>query len=308
MVLTMQEFEFISWLQAQHVLTRPDIRVGPGDDAAVVMFAGKPLLVCKDLLTEEVDFRLVEAGEYAVGRKAMAVNLSDIAAMGGRPLWALLGIVAPPGTNLTELYRGAMECAAAHGAVIVGGDTNGWSSGLVLSVTVIGEPIREAVLRSGARPGDWLMLTGPVGGSIFGRHLNPTPRLREVVTLLDHVQPHAMIDISDGLGQDLSHLCTASGCGVVVEAERVPIHPDAVRLSNQTGRTPLDHALTDGEDFELLFAVRPGDGSALLEQQPIPLWHIGTFTTPDHGLLLCNEGTTAPLPRRGWQHRFGDGQ
>src|SRR5262249_36518240 len=148
------------------------------------------------------------------------------------------------------------------------GDTNSWNGGLVISVTLLGEATaRGPVLRRGARPGDWLLVTGPLGGSIKGKHLDFTPRVREALLLHEHADLHAMIDISDGLAADIGHICEESGCGAVLHAESIPIS-DAARQMNDA-RTPLDHALGDGEDFELAFAVSPDDGRRLIDAQPI---------------------------------------
>src|SRR5262249_34083788 len=140
---------------------------------------------------------------------------------------------------------------------------------LVISVTVLGETTgRGPVRRSGARPGDWVFVTGPLGGSILGHHLDFTPRVREALALHAAVELHAMCDVSDGLSADLNHILEESPCGAVVVAESVPIPPAGVGLSRTSGKTPLEHALGDGEDFELVFTVAPADGERLLREQP----------------------------------------
>src|SRR5262249_23631477 len=142
---------------------------------------------------------------------------------------------------------------------LAGGDTNSWDGPLVISVTIVGEATgRGPVTRAGARPGDWLLVTGPLGGSILGKHLDFTPRVREAIQLHQAVELHAMIDISDGLAADVHHICEESRCGAILFAEAIPISPEAAKL--QDGRPPLEHALSDGEDFELAFAVSPDDG------------------------------------------------
>jgi thiamine-monophosphate kinase len=300
------EFEFIRWLR-ERTPSDPRVAVGPGDDCAVLRRPAGPVLVTTDVLTEGVDFLLAECGPRAVGRKAMAVNLSDIAATGGRPAAAVVGIVvprAPGGRDLTqELHLGLREVADRFGVPLVGGDTNSWDGGLVISVTVLGEPVREPVLRSGAKPGDWVFVTGPLGGSIRGRHLTPTPRLAEAERLVTDFTLHAMIDVSDGLAKDVHHICEESRCGVVLTADAVPVHPDAVELSNRTGRPPLDHALSDGEDFELVFTVSPDDGAKLLSAPPVPVWKIGQVVA-EPGLWVMTAGVKRPLPAAGWEHRL----
>ncbi|MCU0702895.1 MAG: thiamine-phosphate kinase [Fimbriiglobus sp.] len=282
----------------------PAVIVGPGDDCAVLAGPGR-LLVTTDVLTEGVDFILHDCGLRAVGRKAMAVNLSDIAAMGGRPLAAVVGVVFPAGEGGArhELHLGLREVADAFRTPLVGGDTNSWDHGLVVSVTVLGEPIREPVLRSGAKPGDWIFVTGPCGGSILGRHLNPMPRLREVEALVTNFNLRSMIDVSDGLAADLNHILEESACGAVLHADAIPIHPDAIELATRSGRTPLDHALSDGEDFELIFTIDPQMGAKLLAAPPVPVWKIGECVT-EAGLWMTVNGQQRPLAATGWEHRM----
>ncbi len=304
----MGEFAYIDWLRAR-TAAHPRVPVGPGDDCAVVRPAeGQPWLVTTDMLLDGSHFRLAEAGARRVGRKALAVNLSDIAAMGGRPTAAVVSVGLPRGADARalaeELYRGMRELADAFDTAIVGGDTNAWAGPLVLSVALFGEPGPQGpILRSGARPNDWLMVTGPLGGSILGHHLDFTPRVREALQLQAHAQVHAMMDISDGLAADAHHLCSESGCGAVLLADTIPIAPAAHTLGD--GRPALEHALSDGEDFELAFAVSADDGQRLLDLQPIPgarLAHVGIFTAERH-YLLEEGGRRWKLEPRGYVHR-----
>jgi thiamine-monophosphate kinase len=304
----MSEFAYIDWLRRQ-TPGHPQVPLGPGDDCALVRGTQFDWLVTTDMLLEGSHFVVAEAGPVRVGRKAMAVNLSDIAAMGGRPVAAVVSLGLPRhGTQaLAEgLYAGLRAMADAFDTAVVGGDTNSWAGPLVLSVTLLGEPGPHGpIRRSGAKPGDWLLVTGPLGGSILGKHLDFTPRMKEVAILQQHVVPHAMIDVSDGLAADAHHLCEESGCGAILFGDRVPIS-DAARAMNDT-RTPLDHALSDGEDFELAFAVSPDDGARLLATQPVPgvtLHHVGVFTAV-RAYLIEQAGTQTPLPPRGFVHAFG---
>src|SRR5215831_1153855 len=205
----MSEFAYIDWVRR---LTPADPRVliGPGDDTGGLRLTpGAPCLVTTDMLLEGSCFRLAEAGPRQVGRKAMAVNLSDIAAMAGRPVAAVVSVALPRhgGRALAEeLYRGLREVADAFDTALAGGDTNSWDGPLVISVTVLGEATgRGPVTRSGARPGDWLLVTGPLGGSILGKHLDFTPRIREAQRLHAEASLRAMIDVSDGLAADVQH-------------------------------------------------------------------------------------------------------
>jgi thiamine-monophosphate kinase len=301
------EFGFIDWLRRR---TPEDVRVlvGPGDDTAVLsVTADRPLLITTDMLLDGSCFILEEAGPRRVGRKAMAVNLSDIAAMAGVPVAAVVSVGLPRkgGRALAEeLYLGLREMADAFDTPIVGGDTNSWDGPLVINVTLHGQATeRGPVLRSGAKPGDWLFVTGPLGGSILGHHLDFTPRVREALLLHQAVDLHAMIDISDGLARDAWHICEESGCGLVLKAESIPISDDAQRMKDD--RLPLEHALGDGEDFELAFAVDPAEGQKLLASQPVAgirLCHVGEFI--EQGLWLQHEGRREPLTPGGYVHQL----
>lgn len=301
------EFAYIDWLRS---LTPADPRVliGPGDDAGALRWTpGAPCLVTTDMLLDGSCFLLEEAGPRQVGRKAMAVNLSDIAAMAGRPVAAVVsaGLPRQKGRTLAEeIYLGLREMADAFDTAVIGGDTNSWDGPLVISVTLLGEPTgRGPVRRNGARPGDWLLVTGPLGGSILGKHLTFTPRVREAQALHAAADLHALIDISDGLSADLWHICEESRCGAVLRAENIPITPEAARMNDD--RTPLDHALTDGEDFELILATSPEDARRLLREQPIPgitLVHVGECV--EQGLWLETRGERQRLEPRGYVHRL----
>src|SRR4051812_16798103 len=291
------EFAYIDWIRKQ---TQPDGRVliGPGDDtAALRLTAGLSCLVTTDMLLEGSCFRLAEAGPRRVGRKAMAVNLSDIAAMAGVPLAAVVSVGLPRkgGRALAEeLHRGLRERADEFDVSIVGGDTNTWDGPLAINVTLLGEPGPAGIVRrSGARGGDRLMVTGPLGGSIRGKHLDFTPRVREALELVKHAPLHAMIDLSDGLALDLARLCAESGCGAVVRD--VPINDSCT----------LEQALGDGEDFELLFAVGAEDARRLIATQPVPgitLTEVGEIVA--EGLWLERDGRREKMPALGYEHRM----
>jgi thiamine-monophosphate kinase len=301
------EFAFIDWLR-RRTGADPRVLLGPGDDAAALrLTSGAPCLVTTDMLLEGSCFLLAEAGPRRVGRKALAVNLSDIAAMAGRPVAAVVSVGLPRrgGRDLAEeLYLGLREVADAFGTAVVGGDTNSWEGPLVVNVTLLGEATGSGpVTRGGARPGDWLLVTGPLGGSILGKHLDFTPRVREAVQLHQAAHLRAMIDVSDGLAADVAHLCAESRCGAVLLAERIPLSAAAGQLRD--GRSPLEHALGDGEDFELVFAVAPEEGAELLRRQPVPgitLAHIGDCVA--EGLWLEEAGQRRPLEPHGYVHRL----
>src|SRR5262245_43895084 len=301
------EFDYIAWLRS---LTPADPRVliGPGDDCAALAPPAGPLLVTTDMLMDGTDFVVPEVGPRRAGRKAMNANLSDIAAMAGRPLAAVVSVALPrtAGRPLAEeLYLGLRDAADAFGVAIVGGDTNSWAGPLVVSVTALGEATGPGpVTRAGAKPGDWVFVTGPLGGSILGRHLDFTPRVREARALHAAVELHAMIDISDGLAADLHHVLEESRCGAVLFADAIPVAPAAVELSGTSGKSSLEHALGDGEDFELVFSVSPPDGEKLLREPPVAgLVKIGECV--GSGMWLETSGRRAPLAPTGWVHPLG---
>ncbi|HMF16942.1 MAG TPA: thiamine-phosphate kinase [Gemmataceae bacterium] len=304
----MGEFEYIDWLR-KRTPADPRVLLGPGDDTAVLRApAGGSWLVTTDMLLEGSHFRFPQADPKQVGRKAMAVNLSDIAAMAGKPVAAVASVGLPRSgvRSLAEaLYLGMRELADAFDTALVGGDTNSWDGPLVISVTVFGEATgRGPVTRGGARPGDWLLVTGSLGGSILAKHLDFTPRFREALVLHQQATLHAMIDISDGLAADLKHICDESGCGAVLRAEAIPISSAARQTKDD--RSALEHALGDGEDFELLFAVSPEDGRQLVQAQPVPgimLTHAGECIA-ESGLFLEEGGKRSALKPMGYIHSF----
>ncbi len=244
--------------------TRADVVMGPGDDAAVVRApAGEELVLTSDPLIEGIHF-LPQASPKAIGRKAVGRVLSDLAAMGARPLWALINVVASPSCvigRLTRIYEGAVRMAACHGMAIVGGDV---AQGPRLELHVFGVgcvPRGRALRRSGARPGDVLYVTGTLGGSAAGRHLRFEPRVEEGTWLRAGNWVTAMMDLSDGLATDLRRMMSASGTGAEIRVEKLPVSAAAQRAAR--GGPAWRHALTDGEDYELLLAVRPGKAAAL---------------------------------------------
>jgi thiamine-monophosphate kinase len=301
------EFAYIAWLR-QRTPADPRVLLGPGDDTAVLRPGSRPQLVTTDMLLEGSCFLLEGPGAATprqVGRKAMAVNLSDIAAMAGVPTFAVVSLGLPRfrGRELGEqLYIGLREIADSFGVAVVGGDTNSWDGPLVVSVTLLGEATdRGAVTRGGAHPGDWLLVTGAFGGSILGKHLDFTPRVREALRLHEVAPLRAMIDVSDGLAADVNHLCEESGWGAVLRAEAIPITATAQEMKD--GRSPLEHALGDGEDFELVFALAPDEARHLLATQPVPgvtLTHIGECV--ESGLWLEAGGKRRRLEPKGYVH------
>lgn len=286
--------------------------VGLGDDAAVLDWSSPWLpVVTTDVITDQVDFRLEEADPRLVGRKALAVNLSDLAAMAAEPVACVVGLVLPRlgGQRIAEeLYEGITALAGEFQIPIVGGDTNTWDGPLCISITAIGrvEPGRP-LRRNGAQAGDRIVVSGELGGSILGHHFTFSPRVSEARTLADNYIVHAGIDISDGLAVDLWHLLEESRCGAVVWADRVPVSEAAKELARREGQPgrALAHALGDGEDFELILAVPPEEARRMIEQCPIAarLTEIGEFI-PGNDAWLETGGRREPLTRSGFEHNM----
>jgi thiamine-monophosphate kinase len=318
-------FHEFDWLRSLRAKTpaSPRVPLGIGDDAALVEIGlqpdcGRGCLITTDMLMEGVDFLFADtpwtgpslrrATPREAGRKALAVNISDIAAMGGTPVAAVCAVALPRRFNadwIDQLLEGVHDVAREQGVALAGGDTNRWDGPLVLSITLLGDPAPcGPITRGGARPGDWLLATGAFGGSLLGRHLAVQPRVREACELLAFGPVHALIDVSDGLSQDAGHLCDAAGLGLVLDADAIPIHADAHALARSSGRTPLEHALSDGEDFELLAAVPPEVAQTLpaVLASGTLLTRIGKFTAAGGLQLRASDGSVQPLPRRGWVH------
>jgi thiamine-monophosphate kinase len=314
--MTLVETEFVTWL-LDRIPADPRMEVPPGDDAAVLRPpAMRRTVVTVDMLTEGVDFILgSDCPPRAVGYKAVAVSLSDLAAMGSRPEAVFVAVCLPQtgGDAIAHgLLEGIQSITAEHGCTLAGGDTNSWDGPLVVSVTAIGSvPPGRAWRRDGAKPGDLLVVTGACGGSLLGRHLAVQPRCREALFIDSRFEVHAAIDVSDGLSLDLSRMMQASAAGAVVRLASVPIHADAQRMSLMPGdaKSPLDHALSDGEDFELILAMPPDAAHALVAaagQAPLdlPITIIGEVTA-EPGLVAEDEhGTRTALVPRGYVHAF----
>lgn len=306
------EFALIEELKAK-AFPGPGTVVGIGDDAAVLdpPGPGRLLLFTTDMLVEGTHFDLSTASPCQVGWKALACSLSDIAAMGGMPRSAVVSLGAPGGLGVDfcrELYRGIDELARRFGCGIAGGDTVGRGAGLVVSVAMLGEVERERLaLRSGARPGDGLWVTGRLGGSLGGRHLAFVPRILEARFLVERFPVKAMMDLSDGLGSDLFRMAAASGAGFRICGERIPVDRGAVKEAD-AGKA-LGRALYDGEDFELLAAIDPSCDDDRLRREfaarfDCGITRIGTVMGKAHGVTISMPGGETPL-REGGFGQFG---
>jgi thiamine-monophosphate kinase len=307
------ELAFIDWIRRQTHLDPALVPLGPGDDCAIVSVEGRQVLFTTDMFLDGTHFDLTRDDPVLVGRKAMAANLSDMAAMAGLPRAAVASVGLPKAAMALAraLHHGMRLMADAYACPIVGGDVTAWtrqSDRLSICIGMLGEPGGiDPVRRSGAQIGDVVLVTGRLGGSLLGRHLTFEPRVAEARALAQAAPIHAMMDVSDGLSSDLAHLTAESGVGAVIRAADVPIHPDAEEVARTTGRAPLHHALNDGEDFELLFTTDEASAARLLARPPIDVLvtPIGRITA--EGLALeTAEGQRTSLVPRGYEHDLGE--
>ena len=294
---------------AQCVGAGPDVALGIGDDCAVVRVEGSAFdwVLTTDPVIEGVHF-LPDTEPARIGHKAAGRVLSDIAAMGGEPMWMLFDLVAAGDTpvgRLESIYAGATALCARHGAAIVGGDL-ARGPRLELHAFAVGRvPRGTALTRGGARSGDVLYVTGALGGSIRGRHLDFEPRLVEGRWLREGGWATAMMDLSDGLAADLRRMLEQSRVGAVLDLAALPASPEAVAMDD--GRSAAWHALCDGEDFELLFTV-PADRRAAFEaawraQFTLPCTAVGGIAgRPGELLARESDGQTRPLREDGYEH------
>ena len=308
------------------------VTVGIGDDCAVLEPSpGRRLLATTDLLLEGVHFRRRYAEPADIGWKALAVNLSDVAAMGGQPRWALVALALPAETTPEEVdafYEGALALASLHAVTIVGGDTTVSPDGWFVNVTLLGEaatPLR----RAGARPGDAIAVTGPLGraaaglavleqtrapegidasarAEVIAAHLRPRPRVMEGQWLGEAGQVTAMIDLSDGLATDLAHIAEESGVHCRVEIDRLPIDPSTRDVARTLGADALAWATGGGEDYELLLTCEPQALGRLqegLERATGARLHaIGVVTAPGTGVGFVDARGHAVRAAAGFEH------
>jgi len=322
------EFGIIADLRAR-CAGAPELLTGIGDDCAVIAPPpGEQLLVTSDMLVEGIHFRRDWTDAKRLGRKCASVNLSDLAAMGATPRFLFLALALPADLDsdtLDDFFTGFLAACAEHGAVLAGGDTCASAAGMTISVTALGSVAAgRALLRSGARPGDDLYVSGTLGDSglalqqllggqtpeplLLRRHLDPTPRTALGRTLAQHGLATAMIDLSDGLLADLGHLLAASGCGARIDIDTLPLSaPFRAATAARTER--LDLALTGGEDYELLFTAPATATNALdtlAADAATPVTRIGTILPAADGLQLFRDGRPQSLPaNRGYKHFAG---
>lgn len=341
------EFDFIERIRRQeqsrlsalknssHATRHSSLLKGIGDDAAVIrQRAGFDTVVTADLLAEDVDFRLGRGGisPRDLGHRALAVSLSDAAAMGARPRFCLLSAGVPAsrwrGSFLEEFYAGVRSLAESHGVLIIGGDTSRTPERVVVDSIVLGE-VRSgrAVMRSGARAGDQIFVTGSLGGAAAGlkilesrrvrkskairqseapglvaRQLRPTPRVEWGALLGERRLATAMIDLSDGLSSDLAHVCRESRVGARVEAESLPVDP-LIQSAGISDGEALSLALHGGEDFELLFTVSARDARRLPDELGgVRVTRVGEVTRERGKVRLVRDGRARLMRPGGFEH------
>lgn len=333
------EFDLIGRLRlrasSRQTGTNRGVRAGIGDDAAVIrQSAAQETLITADLLVEDIDFRRTSLCPGRLGHKALAVSLSDIAAMGGRPRWALTSLGIPSSIWRTDFvddfYEGFFALADRYDVLLAGGDISRTPRHIVVDSIVLGEARSgEAILRSGARPGDHIFVTGCLGGAAAGleilekrarihagsrrnlhdpaealvsRHQQPRPRVGWGIVLGRERLATAMIDLSDGLSSDLAHLCRSSGVGADIDAQRLPVDPN-LDLAGYAVSDQIQLALNGGEDYELLFTVRPRDLPRLPRSvDGVPATYLGDITGRRHRLRIIEAGRPRPLAPSGFAH------
>ncbi|HUI70912.1 MAG TPA: thiamine-phosphate kinase [Spirochaetia bacterium] len=327
------EFGLIERIRSVLPEPGPNVVVGIGDDVAVVEGSSESVwLATCDVQVEGAHFLRDSIPPKSLGRKALAINLSDIASAGGIPRFALVSLGLPVDLEVSfidELYAGLREEGEKFGVEIVGGNISKSRLGMFIDVFLMGETLREnVVLRSGAKPGDRIMVTGTVGDAAAGvallldhtlksddsyaatateRQYSPTPRVKEGALIGALRQANAMIDVSDGLAGDLGHICEKSGVSARLDAARLPVRPENRTLAQAARGDEWHFALHGGEDYELLITARPGRAERLAQritaETGTPVTVIGEILPPDQpAQLVLPDGKTVPLGETGWDH------
>jgi thiamine-monophosphate kinase len=333
-ISTLGEFKLIEHLTKNFIPQNPSTIKAVGDDAAVISFNHKKTVVSTDLLAEGIHFDLMYMPLKHLGYKSIVVNLSDIYAMNARPKQVLVSLALSSRFTVeavSEIYAGIEHACKVYGVDLVGGDTTSSQSGLVISVTAIGEALEENIVyRSGAKPGDLLCVSGDLGAAFLGlqilerekkiwlehpdvqpelgneylirRQLKPEAR-KDIVELFDELmlQPTAMLDVSDGLASDVLHLCKQSGVGCLIDEAKVPIAEDTYNTALELNFDPIICALNGGEDYELLFTIAPEDETKLADEMAVSI--IGTITEAPNGAILKTKGGNLhQITAQGWKH------
>lgn len=324
------EFEFIETLKANSICRPEGIILGIGDDAAILeQQAGLHAVISTDMLVEHVHFIFQSENAYYLGRKSIAVNLSDMAAMGAVPREVFISLAKPKHVNISdlhEIYRGMRDMAHAHNVNILGGDTTSSRHDLVINITVCGVAEPTALItREGASPGDILLTTDYLGDARGGlkvlldnkvmrdnieeylwlKHVNPEPKVAEGQFFAQGGLVSAMLDLSDGLSSDVRHLAKYCNCGATIWEKALPISPQLRAFAVREGLSPAELALSGGDDYTLLLTAKPDNKERLMldfaKKFGRPLYAIGEMNA-SKGFYLHTDSKITGLDATGWDH------